>query len=369
MIGTAATVEAPTERSAGELAGWRPEHGVLTLCVDADPADRGGRWRIELRNALARIADTASAQPRETQIALEATLGRVEDRLAEEPAEAPGRCAIGFVEVLDEPGEERWYAAGLSLPVTEAHHGDRPWLGQLIGLLDRGAPVGVVAVSAERIRLMHWSLGRVEPLADLELGERHGAWRERKAPGSRDPAAAQAVSSAGHDRYAKHLQANRERFAHQAGGLARAGAAKHGWRELLAYGDERYLRPFASGFAEACALRHVDATDLVAQSLHLIERRVEALLPDLRRDRQRALIERTGELAFAEARSSFGVEETTQALEQGRVERLLYDPRLVAEAQVERMLQLALASGAAITPVDEAAELGERGGAAAMLRY
>jgi hypothetical protein len=361
--------EAPTAAIASELAAWRPEHGLVTVCIDADPADRGRGWRIELRNALRRIADAPSDRPRQAQLALEATIARIEERLAEELTEAPGRSAIGFVEARGKPGGERWYAATLPLPVTGARYGAGPWLGPLIGLLDRGAPLGVVAVSADRIRLMHWSLGRVEALSALELTERSETWRERKAPRPRDPAAAQAVSSAGHDRFARRLEANRERFAQQAGTLARADAAKRGWRELLAFGDERYLRPFATGFAEACPLRHVDASDLAAQSAQLIERRVEALLPDLRRERQRDLVERAGELAFTEARSSLGAEETIQALEQGRVEHLLYDPRLLAEARVERMLALALDSGAAITPVDEAVALGERGGAAAVLRY
>ena len=53
----------------------------------------------------------------------------------------------------------------------------------------------------------------------------------------RDPARGQAVSASGRDLYDERLEANRERFAKQAGELARAEAKEHGWRSL-AYGEK-----------------------------------------------------------------------------------------------------------------------------------
>ena len=42
----------PSGLTIEELLDWRPEFGVLTVCVGIDPADRGQGWLIELRNQL-----------------------------------------------------------------------------------------------------------------------------------------------------------------------------------------------------------------------------------------------------------------------------------------------------------------------------
>lgn len=359
-----------TRGTPAELLRWRPTHGVLSLYLVADPADRGGRGRIELRDELDRAAGAAAeGADRATRLAVEATARRVGTQLAER-GEAEGRGLIGFVEVSREPGEERWFASQLPPRRTEACYDRRPQVGPLVALLDDGAPLGIVAASAERVRLFHWFLGRTEQLHDWELETFGLDWRERKAPRSRDPAAGQAVSAAGHDQYDQRLQSNRERFAQQTGALARASAREHGWRQILAFGDERYVPHFAQGLARGCAVHHVDSSDLVPQPTHLISSRVERLLPTLNRERERALIERVREATYAEARGALGVQETLQALGEGRVEHLVYDPER-EDGDVERMIELALTTGAAITPVEgeSAAALAEHDGAVALLRY
>ena len=115
----------------------------------------------------------------------------------------------------------------------------------------------------------------------------------------------------------------------------------------------------------------------------MIERRIEGLLPELNRSREEEVIERIKEAAYAEGRSSLGVEETFQALTEGRVEHLIYDADrdyaaveldpvaasgLDGKPLIERMVELALSSGAEITPVEgeSAQELAQQGGVAAL---
>ncbi|HSI80999.1 MAG TPA: VLRF1 family aeRF1-type release factor [Solirubrobacterales bacterium] len=362
-------IQTPTLAGAAELLRWRPRHGVLSIYVDADPADRGGRWRIELRDDLDRAIADAGRRDRETRFAVEATAKRITDDLIE-PGDARPRGLIGFVEAARERGEDRWYAAQIPPRRTEAGHGPRPRIGPLIALLDDGAPLGVVAVSAERIRLFHWQLGRIEEIHDWEVELPGLDWRERRSPRSRDPAAAQVVKAAGRDQHNQRLEANRERFAHESGGLVRTSARELAWRQVLAFGDDRYVRPLAQGFGAGGDLRHVDAADLVPQPTSLIGARIAELLPALNRDREQALIARVKEAAFSEGRSAFGEQETLQALEQGRVEHLLYDSEHDG-LELERMVELALSTGAAITPVEgeSATRLAEQGGVAALLRY
>jgi hypothetical protein len=295
---------------------------------------------------------------------------RLEETVLAEGGEPPGRGLIGFVEVSVDGGRERWYATQIAPPETEVRYAARPHVGPLIAILDHGVPLGVAAISAERVRLLEWSLGRAEELESWEFEYFGRDWRERKAPVSSDPGAAQGVSSAGRDQHDQRLEANRERFAHETGGLAREPARERAWRELLVFGDERYVRPFERGFNEQCEVRHIESSDLITQPTGQIEERLNELVPALRRDRQRALVDRVKNAAYSEGRGSLGRQETLQSLEQGRVEHLVYDARL-DETEVERMVQLALATSAALTPVEPevAEELAEQEGVAALLRY
>jgi hypothetical protein len=370
IAGEGGRTRVPTQDALAELLRWRPAHGVISLYVDVDPADRGGAWRIKLRDDLGRaIRGAAEEADREGRLAVEATVRRIEARLGD-PGEAEGRGLAGFVEASHKRAEERWFASQLPPRRTEACYGARPEVGPLLALLDYGAPLGIAAASAERLRLFDWRLGRIEPVHDWELEVGSLDWRERKAPRSRDRAAPRMVTAAGSDQHDQRLEANRERFARQAGSLTRAEARTRSWRLVLAFGDERYVSHFTDGLADACDLRHLDSSDLVSQPTHRIAERVARLLPDLNRAREHALIERIKELAFAEARSSLGAQETLQALEEGRVEHLVYDSER-GDGDIERMIELAVSTGAAITPVEEesAAALAEQGGVAALLRY
>jgi hypothetical protein len=48
---TAATV-LPTGLAIEELLDWRPDFGVISVCVEVDPGDRSEGWLIELRKQL-----------------------------------------------------------------------------------------------------------------------------------------------------------------------------------------------------------------------------------------------------------------------------------------------------------------------------
>ena len=153
----------------------------------------------------------------------------------------------------------------------------------------------------------------------------------------------------------------------------------------MVFGDQRYVSKFSEGFGERMTLLHLDG-DLISEPTDMIERRIEELLPELNRSRETELIERIKEAAYAEGRSSLGPEETFQALTEGRVQHLVYDANrdyagveldsvaassLDGQPLIERMVELALSSGAEITPVEgESAQgLAQQGGIVALLRY
>lgn len=370
MIPDPDSLKPPDQRAPAELLGWRPPHGVLSIYVATDPGDRGQGWRTAVRNGLSEAVDAAEGGDHELRKALGATVDRLERELEEERKDVH-RGLLGFVEVAAKQGEERWYGTQIPPHRVDVAHGRAPQVHQLLELLDDGAPLGVAAVSSERVRLLDWRLGRVEQLHDWELEYFAGDWKERKSPRPRDPARGEAVSASGRDQHDQRLEANRERFAEQTGRLAHGESRKREWRRAIVFGDQRYAGRFAEALGQGIELVHVDS-DLVSEPTDAIERRVEELLPELNRSREAELIERIKEAAYTEGRSSLGAQETLQALTEGRVEHLVYDAeRSYGDHEAERMVEMALQTGAAITPVegDSARALAEQGGVAALLRY
>lgn len=384
MIPDPDTLNPPGADVPSQLPGWRPEHGVLSLYVRIDPGDRSEAWRTEVRNALTEATQAGDADGHDLRKALTATAGRIQRDLLDEERRGEHRGLIGFVEISATDGEERWYATQFPPRRNAVLRGPVAQIHQLLEVLDDGAPLGVAAVSSERVRLLDWRLGRAEQLHDWELEYFADDWKERKSKRP-DPARGEAVSASGRDQYDQRLEANRERFADQTGRLAHAESRKRGWRGAVVYGDERYVRKFSQGFDDNSALVHLDG-DLVSETVALIEEKVEEALPRLNRDREAALIDRIKEAAYAEGRSSLGLQETFQALGEGRVEHLVYDAGIAyadvgfddsADGEddglpvIERMIGMALSTGAAITPIegDSAAALDEQGGVAALLRY
>jgi hypothetical protein len=380
----------PTELRA--LAEWRPPRGVLTVCLRVDPADRRESWRAELRDGLKRVVENARQRDRQLWVATRATVERVLDAFAETHPHQRGRTRIGFVEVTERGGRERWYSLRLAARATEVAHSAGPRLGRLVELVDDGAPLGVLAVGAERVRLWEWSLGECEEVASWEPDFRKRDWRERRAPQIADPARAKAVSAAGKDQFGQRLDANRERFLQETGRSLAEPLRSRGWRALLAYGHKDHvetlrhsLRPLTAGLEQEEPLRLMAEKDIVGEGERQISERVEARLAELNRGRELTLVRRAEAAAHAEGGSaSLGRQETLQALEEGRVAHLLFDPDASLNSETPRpgweeasesgeatMIEQALRTSAWVTPVEgEAAEaLARHEGVAALLRY
>ena len=367
MIPHPDSLSPPDPGTVSDLLSWRPEHGVLSVYIAIDPGDRRASWRTAVRNGLSEAVASAGDGDHDHRKALQATVDRLERDLEEERKDEHSGL-IGFVEVAASEGADRWYASLIPPQRIEVRHAPGPQVHQLLELLDDGAPLGVAAVSSERVRLLDWRLGRVEQLHDWELSYFGEDWKERKSHRP-DPSRGGAVSASGRDQYDQRLEANRERFAEQTGRLAHGESNKHGWERALVFGDRRYVGKFTQGFGNGIELIALDG-DLVSEPTEVISRRVEEILSGMNRTREAALIDRIKEAAYAEGRSSLGAQETLQALTEGRVEHLVYDATRDSP-ETERMVELALGSGAAITPVegDSAAAIAEQDGVVALLRY
>ena len=371
-----------------ELGAWTPRFGVVSVCFDAIPGDRSEGWRIELRDRLRALEPPPEADDRHRRrAALDAAVERILGRF---PGDAPppgGRTQLGYAAV-GEDGADRWFTSRVPVERFDVILADRPLLAPLVELAERARPLAVAVVSSERIRVLDFAAGRIEEAAAFELETFEPTWRERKSQRPADPARLHGASSSGKDQYGQRLDANRERFVKRAGAETGAWAAERDHHELLVFGDRALAEAFAGSLGNGLEVRCIDDVDLVSEPAHLISGRVVEALPDIERARQQAFVERVLDAAHSGGRGSLGVEETAQALAEGRVERLLLDaerdvggrPELAEPLGIpperasdirEWMIETALATAAAITPLrgEPTATLAEQGGVAALLRY
>ena len=159
---TAATT-LPSGIALEDLLDWRPDFGVITVFVAIDPADRSKGWLIELRKVLTSAVESRD-DAHDRGRALEATAQRALDRFDEEELPS-GRCQIGFCEVAEKRARDIWTAAQMDGFRTSATYGDRSRLTQLLKLLDEGAAIGALAISAERGLLRRLEGGCQVPIA------------------------------------------------------------------------------------------------------------------------------------------------------------------------------------------------------------
>jgi hypothetical protein len=361
----------PTWAEAREVSEWRPELGVLSVYLGFDPADRGGAWRTELRNALDAILEARKEVEHDLRVALRATAKRLIERFEDGDLRPPPRGEVGFVEVAEKEGVERWW--GTSAPAVAGacvEYGAEPAVAPLIALVCRGGARGVAIVSAERVRLLRCEGGTLEELEDWELSLFSLDWRERKSQSTNNPSRAQGVSASGHDQYGERLEHNRHRFLVECGELAGRALEEQGLAEAIVFGPAKDAEAFEGGFhaAKAKVVRGGDG-DLISVPTGKLGETVATAIERLDGERDRAVVERALGEAKGGSRGSLGIQETKEALAAGRVDHLVLDGAL--DGDVESLLRAAFAGSSTVTIVrDEFAEpLAEAGGVAAILRY
>jgi hypothetical protein len=356
-----------------ELLDWRPEFGVISVCVEVDPANRSEGWLIDLRNQL-KSAVEAGDDGHDRGRALAAAAQRVLDRFEEEELPS-GRCQIGFLEAAERRGRDIWTAAQMVDFRTSVRYGDRPRLTPVLKLLDEGAAIGAVAVSSERVHLYEWNLGALDLIHDWEAEMYSLDWRERKAGKPADVARTQGAASSGRDQYDKRLEHNRARFLKETGGLTADEARSRSWRRVIGFGDPEHVREFDQGAQKGTEVELAEAVDVIPEERGKLLERVNAAVAEGNRRRELALIERAVEGAQTPGgHGALGLVDVQRCLNEGRVEHLIFDadaqdPDLVdAEDEV---VERALRTSAKLTPVegDAAEQLQEHGGVAALLRY
>jgi len=366
------------------LIEWRPASGVLSVYVIVDPADRSQGWRIDLRERLRGLAPETSTH--EQRRAFDAAASRVLQRFPANAAPPEGRGHVGFIELADKRPTAVWRSMQMSPRRTEALLAQRAFVSPLVELFAQGPLVGAALVSADRVRLLEWSLGAIRELEDWEITLFSRDWRERKAERN-IPGRGSWTSASGRDQFDQRLDANRERFLHEIGSRVSEEHATRKWRHILVFGVEEYPQELADGMSAGANRVHVVRHDLVSAPEGRIAERVATEVRQLNTATALAAVDEVEEAVGADPGTALGPQEALQALAEGRVRHLVFDAhRDYEEAALEalgyddgndglpvgeRMVELAVSTGADITPVYEesAARLESHDGVAALLRY
>ena len=251
----------------------------------------------------------------------------------------------------------------------------------------RGRPAGLVLVSAEAVRLLHWQDGRVtEPaqsLYEIELGE----WRDYDAyvgyPGR---------SSAGLHvaEFDQRVREWRQRFLRTTAEAVGAQVAGLGWHRILVVGEPRVTDPFLQQLPEPVSAQVAATVDanLIWEDHAAVAERLDDALREAGLREARALADEAVQRAFAGGEAAIGWPKVADSLIQHRVRHLIVgadaapDPAVLGpyaqaalgwpspQMLVERAVEQAVISGAEVTvlPADTP-ELVRAGGAAAILRY
>jgi len=372
------------ERLLRRLIEWRPENGILSVYVHVDPGDRGRGWRIELRERLRALAEETS--PHEERRAFEAAAGEVLERFPDNGAPPEGRGHVGFIELAEKRPRSVWRSMQMGPRRVDVVRSQRPYVRPLVELFAEGPHVGVVLTSADRARLLDWSLGAIRELEDWELTLFSLDWRERKAERS-IPGPRSWTSASGRDQFGQRLDANRQRFLREVGSLVGKDLAERKWQHIIAFGIEEHPRELADGLGAAADRLHVVRQDLVTAPDGQVAERVATEVHELNTSQALELVREIEEAVGAEPGAALGPQETLKALAEGRARHLVFDAERdydgVPDAELgyddgtdgvpvgERLVELAVTTKAEITPVYEepAAKLEPHEGVVALLRY
>jgi hypothetical protein len=366
--------------------------GVLSIFADAESDAR--RSEIDLRNRMSELQRRLGADgPRERAEALADTVARRWpdiEALWDPTGDGRGRALFAPLS-----GGEPTRVSTRQSFANRVVLDDRPFIHPLLERLERGRPAGVALLSGGVAELLEWRHGELVALARFVA--EIDAPRERPGPVAAGPARHQQTTPWREQRARRSRNRRRRFLDHVASEMADA-ARRHGWERLVLAGAERLTRRVLRALPES--LRD----HAIRDRRHLIELESDAVEPIVREllERQQAdwdarLVQSVRDAAMGGRGGALGLSEVLAALNDARVEHLVYDPdvrydgaiasdgRLVVPPEwhptagpltpeprlTERMVERCLATGARITPVSgpAAAMLADMGAVAARLRW
>lgn len=382
-----------------DLIDFSDEHGVLSFYAGHTPAqaaDPQPTAPIEIRNQIKALKADLAERDAETAKAVEARLdglGPEIDALVDPKAHGRGRALFVGVD------SGRVQRVALQIPFKERviHHSSA-FVRPLVAAHDEGRAAGIVVVSRHGARTLRWAVGEVTELETYEFTPSGDLARQKSGPTPAQP------QHPGHgtshkERFEERIDEQRHRFLRQVAEEVSQRVKEHGWDRLILSAPPK-MRDEMADLIDEEGVRLLQAEQAWEEAApHEMADQAWPLLRSVHLDRERELTEFAVERALGGNAGAVGLRNVCQALNEGRVSRLLYradlelsgvvsqegtlHPRVegpAAEADlefqreplfVERMVERAVATDAQVTPVDpEVADgLEEHEGVAALLRW
>jgi hypothetical protein len=374
-----------------DLAVRSPGTRVLSVYVRTDPRDPANTsavpgWLVEMRNGLREVSQEADRDDsRDHRMAYRDLRGRAErDVLGLPPAER-GRGLAWFL-TADDSLDQRFT---LQLPPTRTlvRWDDRPFVSPLVAVADRGRPTGLVLVSAEAIRLLHWQDGLVTEPAQSLYEIEVNSWRDYDAYVGHPSRSSAHMHVAEFDQRVKEW---RQRFLRTTAQAVAGQVDALAWARIVLVGDPRVTEPFAQELPETTAGRIVGTVDanLIWEEHGAVAERLDQTLRDANVQQDVALAREAISRSFPGGGAAIGWPAVLDSLVDHRVQHLIAgdestpDPDALAPHTsaalgwptrpmlAERAVEQAVISGADVSLLPEGTpEVVQADGACALLRY
>jgi protein required for attachment to host cells len=327
-------------------------------------------WLVAARNGLRDVtAQLEDGEDREAKLRWRERRGEIEAALEALPPAGRGRSLVWFTDV-DGVLDERHV---LQVAVRDSHvaFGDQPVIAPLIDVLDHSRPVGVVLVSGERVRLLHWAHGEIDEAGEEVFDLGGDGWKPYRGPSSATPGRGRSGTTHVEQVQAR-MEEHRDRFFAAAAEATAQRLQELGWERVVIAAERPMASRFRHALPEAVAARVVAELPLNAVDAHEtdIADRLEPAVEELHRRDALAAAEA---LAADPPHAAVGPAAVLAALAQRQVEHLVLDPYhrpaaaplpAVAEAVLgsggmqrlpERAVEAAIAADARVTTLEAGA--------------
>lgn len=349
-----------------DLMGRSDSMGFLSIYVDADPALQSHprpAWKIAVENEL---REQESAMDRVGRDRSDGVRRRMREarRVLEHrlDASAPGRGRAWFIPLSGGDAIEVTVQAPWPTIVRVE---DRPYIVPLLHGLDRNGPVGIVAVSADEVRVLEVSGGLVEDVRRIDVRPLTDDWRRMQGPAAANPARAQQTAPQ-HDRYERRDRAVRRQDLGEYAGDVLALGRERGWRRAVVAGDPRYAEVIGEALRAEAMPVVADERVLTGTPSAVVET-IAGVLDRAEQEERAQLADHVRSAAAADGAAVTDLAQTRAALRDGRVRHLLVETGS-DEAVAEDLIERAFSSGARVS-VFEHGELGTPDGVGALLRW
>ena len=379
-----------TQQVLRDLATAEPKRLVISVHARTDPRDPANMsatpaWLIELRNGLRAISDELeSGDDRENRMAFRALRTRIEQELT---ALTPTERARSVTGIFDADGTSDRFSLQLPLRRDRAVADTKPFVSPLVDIADRGAPVGVVLVGGDLIRIVQIEQAEATEPENSSFELTLGDWRPFGGSAGGSPRRGLQITSH-EERYRARVEAQRDRLFETAAIETALRVEALGWDRVVLIAEGQVAARFRDVLPPTVRDRVVAEADLsiVSDELSVIADTVEPLIEQAWQRRTAALAGLASERAMSGGAATLGPQETLGALAEGRVDHLLIDPDHDFSSAVgmipssiggpsnmlgERAVEMAIATSARVTSLstEASAALREADGIAALLRY